>query len=100
MMEFDPVEDEHRDQEIARADSALWDAAVAFLRKDLGETILDIRLAIATPSEYGWVAPYHHGWGTAVRNRLRMNGFGEVEFGIHNLDNIYVSLVEEAVKET
>lgn len=44
-----------------------------------------------------WIGPYHHGWGTAMRNHLRQMGFGELYFGVHNLDDIYVALIEEAL---
>lgn len=44
--------------------------------------------------------PLHHGWGTAVRNLLREHGFGEKEFGVDNLDDYYVPLVEVAALET
>lgn len=39
------------------------------------------------------------GWGMGVRNALREHGFGEEPFGVRNLDNIYVPLIEEAVTE-
>jgi hypothetical protein len=42
--------------------------------------------------EYG-----HHGWGTGVRNWLRQRGLGEAYFGIDNLDDYYVPLVELAL---
>jgi len=47
----------------------------------------------------GWFALYHFTWGMAIRNELRQNGFGEEYFMIKNLDDIYVELVEDAVKE-
>jgi hypothetical protein len=33
----------------------------------------------------------------SVRNLLREKGFNEKYFGVHNLDDIYVALVEEAL---
>jgi len=45
-----------------------------------------------------WFAKYHFHWGMAIRNKLRENGFGEEYFMIKNLDDIYVELVEDAVK--
>lgn len=45
----------------------------------------------------GWFAWHHHGWGTGIRNLLRENNLGEDHFGICNLDDIYVELVEDAV---
>jgi len=41
--------------------------------------------------------PFHFSGGMGVRNYFRSNGCGEKELGINNLDNIYVSIVEEAV---
>ena len=46
----------------------------------------------------GWHIPHHLFWGMAVRNLLRDRGFGEKYFSVHNLDDIYVPLVEEALK--
>jgi hypothetical protein len=57
-----------------------------------------IRAAIAK-DPYTWWSLYHHGWGTAIRNLLRNHGFGEKETGIENLDDVYIQLVELAVKE-
>jgi len=45
-----------------------------------------------------WMAPHHFLWGMAVRNLLRKEGYGEAYFGVHNLDDIYVALIEEALK--
>jgi hypothetical protein len=72
--------------------------AVDFLKKTFtNETKQKIRKAIvADPDD--WAIPYHCGWGMAVRNCLRDGGFGEEYFGIDNLDDIYVGLIEEAVK--
>lgn len=45
-----------------------------------------------------WWAAHHFGWGMDVRNLLRRHGFGEEELGVGNLDDVYVGLVEEAIK--
>jgi hypothetical protein len=45
-----------------------------------------------------WAAPFHSWGGMSVRNFLRKSGFGEDYFGVHNLDDIYVALIEEAVR--
>jgi hypothetical protein len=69
--------------------------ALKMLARELAAVAGDIREAyLADPDE--WYAGYHFGWGMAVRNLLREKGFGEKYFGIHNLDDIYVYLVEEA----
>lgn len=44
-----------------------------------------------------WYVPYHLFWGMEVRNLLRNKGYGEDYFGVHNLDDIYIALVEEAL---
>jgi hypothetical protein len=40
----------------------------------------------------------HFGFGMTVRNALRRAGFGEEYFGVHNLDDIYIDVIEEAVR--
>jgi hypothetical protein len=44
-----------------------------------------------------WYVPYHLSWGMGIRNFLRERGYGEEYFGTHNLDDIYVYLIEEAL---
>jgi hypothetical protein len=43
-----------------------------------------------------WWVMHHFTWGMAMRNLLRENGFTEQELGIDNLDNYYISLIEQA----
>lgn len=72
--------------------------AVYMLRKELSKDVQQqIREAVAADPE-NWCAPYHFFWGMAIRNLLRDKGFGEDYWPIWNLDDIYVSLVEDAVK--
>ena len=69
--------------------------ALEMLRQELASVKDQIRAAYtAAPTD--WYVAYHFGWGIAVRNLLREKGFGEDYFKIHNLDDIYVPLVEEA----
>lgn len=97
MTPYDPIRQEQDDLRIARA-SAIWERAVAFLRLDLKLILPEIRQKIDLDPQ-NWIAPYHFGWGMAVRNLLRTSGLGEKEFGVQNLDNIYVALVEDAAQE-
>lgn len=70
--------------------------ALEMLRKELAPVTDQIRAAFtAAPND--WYVSYHFGWGMAVRNLLREKGFGEEYFRVHNLDDIYVALVEEAL---
>ena len=99
----DAKESKRGDLVIARL-SPLWAAAVEWLRSDYlqhpqdDKTMADfIRVEIAADPK-GWIAPYHFFWGMTTRNALRQKGFGEQEFGIINLDNVYVTLIEEAVR--
>jgi len=73
--------------------------AINCLKKEITKELkIGLRILIKKdPDE--WFAMYHRGWGTAIRNLLRHKGFGEKYFGINNLDDIYVELVEDAVKE-
>lgn len=58
----------------------------------------DIRKKImANPNN--WCDAYHFGWGKAVRDELRHNGFSEEVLGIKSLGYVYVELIEEAVKK-
>lgn len=45
-----------------------------------------------------WWKHGHFHFGLAVRNQLRRKGFDAAYFGVSNLDDIYVFLVEEALK--
>jgi hypothetical protein len=74
--------------------------AIKLLKKMIPNDIkLEIKTLINNDSE-GWFGMYHHGWGTSIRNLLRRKGFGEKYFGINNLDDIYVELIEDTIKET
>ncbi len=74
------------------------DAAIKIFREsDYASSFSEIRKAIDADPE-GWNIPYHSFWGMGVRNFFREHGFGEKEFGIDNMDCIYVYLVEDAVK--
>jgi hypothetical protein len=74
--------------------------AVKMLRETIPEeTQQEIRAAIAADPEY-WATPYHFWWGMSIRNLLREKGFGEDYWPIWNLDDIYVMLVEDAVRQT
>jgi hypothetical protein len=94
---YDQAESQaRRDLAVSQA-SVLWGPAVRFLRKELPTDVqVQIRGKIeANDGEWPWA--YHQVWGMSIRNLLRTNGFGEREFGIANLDNVYVELVEQAV---
>ena len=71
--------------------------ALAMLHTELNSVLAEIKNAYRADPK-GWYIPYHFGWGMAVRNLLRAKGFGENYFKIHNLDDIYASLVEEALE--
>jgi hypothetical protein len=72
--------------------------ALEMLRKEITPEDQDkMRQEIAlTPED--WYVPYHFWFGMAIRNLLREKGFGEKYWGIWNLDDIYVWLLEEAVR--
>jgi hypothetical protein len=71
--------------------------ALTMLAVELEPAAAEIREEYAKhPAD--WWAPHHLLWGMSVRNLLRDKGFGESYFGVSNLDDIYVALVEEALK--
>lgn len=80
---------------VAKLDPALRTQAVDFLRGHLADSAETIRAEMALDLQDWWVK-HHHGAMTGVRNALRMHGFGEKEFGIDNLDDYAVGLVELA----
>ena len=71
--------------------------ATKFLKEHLLEKNKILRRAI-NKDPIHWFTLYHFHWGMWVRNLLRENNFSEEYFGISNLDDIYVELVEDAVK--
>lgn len=87
------------DLRAARA-SRLWPKAVTTIHLDLENSNLAwmVRERIKEKGAGVWIHPLHFDWGMTMRNFLRDMGFGEKEFGIQNLDNIYVELIEEAVQ--
>jgi hypothetical protein len=70
--------------------------ALEMLRIELKPAYSDILAAYRANPER-WYVGSHFYWGMAVRNLLREKGFGEEYFGVHNLDDIYIALVEEAL---
>jgi hypothetical protein len=90
---------EHHRLMYARFSQARKDPAIAALREGLPEpTKIQIREAVKD-DPWDWFLPYHFHWGMDVRNLLRQKGFGEDYWPVASLDNIYVLLVEEAVRE-
>jgi len=85
------------DLKIARA-SDRWQPAVDFLRGFLPPEVRSQIHDLVQMQSEAWPARYHMDWGMHVRNSLRNTAFGEKDFGVLNLDNIYVELVEEAVQ--
>ena len=47
-----------------------------------------------------WAPGFHMGPGMDLRNHLRQSGFGETELGVRNLDNVYLEMVEKAMRTT
>lgn len=73
--------------------------AILFLQNYLDKKVTrQIRNAIANDPKL-WFTPYHFHWGMSIRNVLRQNDLGEKFLEVGNLDDVYVELVEDAVKE-
>ena len=83
-------------EDYGKMDSALKEPAVAFLKDFTNNDKEKIKEAI-TEDPDSWVAPLHFYWGMGIRNALRTAGYDEKYFGINNLDDIYVYLIEDAV---
>lgn len=89
--------EEASDLRIARA-SELWPKAIQFLHGWFTPGVQQQIREVINIKSPDWPAGYHMSWGMGVRNILRESGFGEEAFGVKNLDNIYVPLVEAAVR--
>jgi hypothetical protein len=105
----------------SKIDAGKKAAAVSFLRSELlAEDIDEIKRLLKEHGPYEWLwhmydkvidkmspedkacgfaamlSP-HLGFGMGIRNLLRRGGFGEEQLGVHNLDDVYVAFIEEAV---
>jgi hypothetical protein len=58
------------------------------------ETMIDVKNAMDQNGKDWWIG-HHHGFGMDIRNLLRQ---GEFEWGPDDLDNLWVGLVERAVR--
>lgn len=92
---YDPLVAAEKDLERAKS-TDLWEGAVRYLRENMPNTLLEQTRDLYEDSPDNWIAPYHFSTGMWIRNELRNNGYGEKEFDIGNMDNIYVELLEEA----
>jgi len=73
--------------------------AIDLLSKDLDSTGERQLLRDMMSDGPDWYVGQHFFGGMAVRNRLRAKGFGEKYWPIWNLDDIYVFLLEDAIKK-
>lgn len=84
--------------------------AVEFLQAELREAAGEFRAHISEDPEAWWARPhggdpalgfpgrsFHVTGGMSVRNALRHAGMDEAWFGIANLDDVYVGLIELAI---
>ncbi len=62
------------------------------------EVFQSIEVAMVTDPKNWWVGA-HLWWGMRMRNMLRTNGFLDDRSPSGNLDDIYVELIEAAVKK-
>jgi len=76
---------------------SIKDAALALLTSLLEPVSPEIRADYAKDPINWWKQGHFH-FGLAVRNQLRRKGYDAAYFGVSNLDDIYVFLVEEALK--
>lgn len=82
---------------LATLDAAKIDHAVRYLNDMLSTQTKQLVRKMAARDPQGWWTAHHFHWGMGVRNLLRKGGFGEEYFGIANLDDYYIGLVEMAV---
>lgn len=94
-----PREVAEKELRIARGNEELWSRAVSFVRGLLRKSHIAWLRRVIAGNPKGWYTEYHLGSGMNLRNRLRDNGFGEFDFEIGNLDNVYVEILEEATRD-
>lgn len=75
--------------------------AVEMLKQELGSEFADWYEKRRSAHGDDWYLPdlWHFRGGMHVRNLLREKGFGEKYFGVSNIDDVYISLVEEAMDD-
>jgi len=76
---------------------SLKEPALSLLASLLEPVSPEIRADYAKDPINWWKHGHFH-FGLAVRNQLRRKGYDADYFGVSNLDDIYVFLVEEALK--
>jgi len=70
---------------------------LAILQNMLEPIAPEIRIDFAKDPANWWKRGHFH-FGLAVRNQLRRKGYDASYFGVENLDDIYVYLVEDALQ--
>ncbi len=73
--------------------------AIDLLSKDIESTDERPLLREMVNDGPDWYVMQHFHGGMAVRNRLRAKGFGEDYWPIWNLDDIYIFLLEDAIRK-
>ena len=83
-----------------KLDPQLKEKAVNFLNKTFSEFEKNTFREWIKKDPEDWFAKsrWHFEEGMKIRNLLRENRFGEKYFCIQNLDDIYVELIEDAIK--
>lgn len=72
------------------------EAPLAAVRENLHPLENAIRSAYESDPEH-WICGHHFWWGMHFRNWLREQGWGEDYWPVHNLDCIYVQIIEAAL---
>ncbi|GEM_PF-3458825 len=88
---------EERREMYAAIPSEVKAPALSLLISLLEPVLPEIRADYAKDPLNWWKQGHFH-FGLAVRNQLRRKGYDEKYFSVNNLDDIYVFIVEEALK--
>lgn len=85
-------------------DPSIKERAIAILRRELGGQMDDMAKRLLARGDE-WYVPYHHGWGTKVRNVLRRGGIKDEELPAGtagpdgNWDDYYGHALNAAIRE-
>lgn len=96
MIEAMPTPEERRGM-YAAISHEIKAPALSLLVELLEPVAVEIRTDFGKDPHCWWKRGHFH-FGLAVRNQLRRKMYDEDYFGVSNLDDIYVFLVEEALK--
>jgi hypothetical protein len=86
------------DEKLSEIPKDFLEECVKLIQKEFEQEEIDeIKNAYEQDGEIEWAIPYHHGWGTNVRNLLRQEGCLDYKLPDKNWDDYYIQVIELAL---